>query len=369
MLPARSESGSATAAPGTARVGAAAPDTPVLDVVVCTYNRADDLDRCLHHLAQQEGGQGNWRVTVVDNNCTDRTADVVATHAAQGGIPRLCRLAEPRQGLTPARQRGVRDSTSPWIAFVDDDCLVASDWIRQALGFIEARPQAAAFGGRVLPAWGRSPPAFLPRHAWLFAAQDHGDSACRVESLVGAGVVLNRAALIGTGWLDAPLLADRTGLGYVSGGDVEISLRLSAAGGSLWYAPDLRIEHRIALERQSLREVMRLADGLGAGAELASLLAATEPAAWLDKAGKIVGSDRRRHVRSTLYVLRRRYAGRDWLIRWAFLSGQTAQHRRLARDPSLLTKLAGGTRRGRMGLQRENSRPTDYKSVALPAEL
>ncbi|WP_299361702.1 glycosyltransferase [uncultured Paracoccus sp.] len=314
---------------------------PSLDIVICTYNRAADLDRCLDALARQETAAGNWRVTVIDNNCTDRTAEVVAAHARRGRIPHLTRRVERRQGLTPARQAGVRDSRADWIAFVDDDCLVGSTWIAAALEFAASRPDAGGFGGRVRPDWGRSPPDYLARHAWLFAAQDHGDQVRRVESLVGAGIVLNRRALGDTGWTAEPYLADRTGLGHVSGGDVEICLRVTAAGRPLWYVPTMHIDHMIARERQRMGDLVRLARGLGAGAELVSLMGSPDPASWPQQTGAILRREVRVHLASTSYVLRGRYPWQDWLIRMAFLSGQRAQHRSLTHDARTRDRLGG----------------------------
>jgi GT2 family glycosyltransferase len=314
---------------------------PGLDVVICTYNRAADLDRCLNALGRQDPVEGDWRVTVIDNNCTDRTADVVDAHVREGRIPGLTRRVERRQGLTPARQAGVRESEAEWVAFVDDDCLVASDWVAEAVRFAASRPEAGGFGGRVRPDWGRPPPEHLSRHAWLFAAQDHGGEARRVESLVGAGVVLNRRALAEVGWTAEPYLADRTGLGHVSGGDVEICFRLAAAGRLLWYVPSLRIDHLIAPSRQRLRDLLGLARGLGAGAELVSLMGSSDPAGWPGRTGAILVEEFRRHLASTSYVLRGRYPWRDWLIRLAFLAGQRAQHRALSQDATTRDRLGG----------------------------
>lgn len=315
---------------------------PSLDVVICTYNRAADLDRCLDALARQDPAvEGDWRVTVIDNNCTDRTADVVEAHVRRGRIPGLTRRIEPQQGLTPARQAGVRGSDADWIGFVDDDCGVASNWVAQAVRFAASRPDAGAFGGRVRPDWCRTPPTHLARHAWLFAAQDHGDEVCRVESLVGAGVVVNRRALGEVGWTAEPFLADRTGLGHVSGGDVEISFRLGRAGHCLWYVPSLRIDHRIAPSRQRMPDLLRLAHGLGAGAELVSLMGSSDVGGWPRQTGLILRQELRRHFASTTYVLRGRYPWQDWMIRMAFLAGQRAQHRALSRDEATRDRLGG----------------------------
>jgi glucosyl-dolichyl phosphate glucuronosyltransferase len=313
----------------------------MLDVVICTYNRAADLKACLAALAAQRDAGDGWRVTVVDNNSTDATADVVAAQAARGKLPGLRRLVETTQGLTPARLRGVRESAAEWIAFVDDDCIVSPDWVTETLRFAAAHPEAGAFGGRVLPDWGRAPPAHLKRHGWLFAEQDHGADPRIVGNLVGTGVVLNARALEAVGWTAQPYLADRIGRAHVSGGDVEIGCRLAAGGYALWYAPGPRIDHRIAPSRQRMSRLLSLAHGLGAGAELVSLMGASDPEGWPDRVAAHLRDERRRHVASTRYVVTGKYPWQDWLIRAAFLAGQRKQHRALSRDAGTRTRLGG----------------------------
>jgi glucosyl-dolichyl phosphate glucuronosyltransferase len=312
-----------------------------LEIVICTYNRADDLDRCLARLACQRHANADWSVTVVNNNCTDRTPQVVAEHAASGRIPHLVHTVERVQGLTAARRRGALECMADWIAFVDDDCMVASDWVAGALDVAARHPTAAAFGGRVIPCWGREPPQHLARHGWLFAEQDLGDAECTVESLVGAGIVINRPALAESGWIAEPYLADRTGLGHVSGDDVEICYRLTSTGRPLYYSPLMRIDHVVALKRQELRSLLRLARGLGAGAELVNLMGAQDPETWPAQARRILADEMQRHWLFARYVATRQTAWRDWLIRAAFLSGRLAQNRALARDAATRHRLGG----------------------------
>lgn len=308
---------------------------------MCTYDRAADLDGCLAALGAQEGAVRGWRVTVVDNNSADATPAVVEEHRLGGRVPGLRCLLEREQGLTPARLRGVRESGAAFVAFVDDDCRVAPDWIRHALAFAQARPEVGAFGGRVIPDWGRRPPPHLARHGWLFAEQDHGEGAREVASLVGTGLVLNTRALAAVGWTERPFLADRIGRGTVSGGDVEIGLRLSAGGHPLWYVPEMRLAHRVAASRQRLPALRRLAWGLGAGAELVDLLRAPESRAWRAARSAALARARAAHWRSLRYVPLGRYHWRDWLIRDGFLAGQRAQIEALASDDVLLRALAG----------------------------
>jgi glycosyltransferase involved in cell wall biosynthesis len=312
-----------------------------LEIVICTYNRAADLDRCLERLGCQQDTNADWSVTVVNNNCTDRTPQVVAEHAASGRVPHLAQIFERVQGLTPARRRGVLESTADWVAFVDDDCLVAPNWVAEAINAAARHPAAAGFGGRVIPRWGREPPQHLARHGWLFAEQNLGEVECVVESLVGAGIIVNRSALAESGWIAEPYLADRTGLGHVSGGDVEICYRITATGRQLHYSPLMRIDHVVASKRQKLRSLLGLARGLGAGAELVNLMGSSDPDAWPAQAHCVLAEEIQRHWASTRYVATRQYAWRDWLIRAAFLSGRRAQNRALARDGVTRNRLGG----------------------------
>lgn len=314
-----------------------------LDIVICTYNRAADLERCLDVLRHQTAPRG-WRVTVIDNNSTDTTPQVVQNYAAAGALPDLMRTFEPKPGLTAARQRAMRDSRSEWVAFVDDDCLLHPDWISSALATLEAHPKTGALGGRVVPDWGRPAPSYLDRNGWLFAHQDFGSTPCEVDSLVGAGLIVNRLALGRTGWTAEPLLSDRIGHGFVSGGDVEISLRLRAAGNAIRYEPAMHLDHMIARDRQAMSRLIGLAAGLGGGAALASLLTAGDFATWLKVERGEIRAARHRHRLALGHVLRLRYDLRDWRIFDAFLAGRHDQLSVIAADAEAFCTLAGACR-------------------------
>ena len=244
-----------------------------LDVVVCTYNRADDLDRTLAALARQTPSDiVAWSVLVVDNASTDRTPEVIDAWQARGRLPNLRRVLEPQQGLSPARLRGVRESTADWIAFVDDDNHLEPEWVAALGGAIAERPDAGGFGGRVLLEWVRQPPAYFRSFGWCFAEQDHGAEPSELDALVGAGMVLRRQALHDCGWTRRPLIADRVGNRLISGGDVEMTQRVLAAGHRLWYVPACVLRHRIPAERTRRGYLVRMAHALGAGAAAVSAL-------------------------------------------------------------------------------------------------
>jgi GT2 family glycosyltransferase len=207
---------------------------------------------------------------VVDNNCTDDTREVVARQARRAGVP-IRVVAEARQGLTPARVRGVKSTAAPWIAFVDDDCLLAEDWVEAAVRFAAGHPECGAFGGQVTLEWEVPPPPFVLKHRYAWAGKQHGDVAHRRPWLAGIGMVVRREALARSGWIDEQFLDDRIGRRLVSGGDMEISLRLAAAH-ELWYDPACKLRHVIPARRMTRAYLKRMQTGLGASRHNAEAL-------------------------------------------------------------------------------------------------
>jgi GT2 family glycosyltransferase len=309
--------------------------TASLDVVICTYNNAATLDAALAALGRQRGVDARrWSCLVVDNNCTDHTAAVVDAHRRAGRIAQLRSVGEPVQGLTPARLCGVRNTLAPWIAFVDDDCMVDPDWIASALGFADRHPDAGAFGGRIVLDFEREPANYVRNYAYVFAEQSRGDAERRVDFLAGAGLVANRAALTMSGWTESALLPDRTRRRLVSGGDVEIVLRIAAAGFDLWYVPACRLAHRIPAWRTTVRYLTAIARGLGASQSLADALCwAGDPRTWFRASTRRLITEVMRLGRLTLSVARGKSAPPEILIQSSFEIGRAQGILRVLRMP------------------------------------
>ncbi|MET0622030.1 MAG: glycosyltransferase [Pyrinomonadaceae bacterium] len=242
-----------------------------IDLVICTYNNAALLDATLDAVSRQRVPEGvDWQVLVVDNNCTDGTREVLERHGSAGRA-RLRAVIEPSQGLTPARLRGVKETRGEWVAFVDDDCLLEEDWVEQAARFAAEHAECGAFGGQVIPRWEVTPPPYVLSRRYAYACKYHGETPHRRPWLAGAGLVVRREALAGCGWLERQYLADRTGDLSVSGGDMEITLRVGAKY-ELWYNPACRLRHVIPARRMSREYVRRVTRGLGAGRHHAEAL-------------------------------------------------------------------------------------------------
>jgi glycosyltransferase involved in cell wall biosynthesis len=294
-----------------------------IDVVICTYNRAAMLDRALETLGrQQTSSDVDWSVLVVDNNCTDDTPAVVE-HYRKAGLA-VSVVREPQQGLTPARRRSLESTTAPWIAFVDDDCLLDEHWVEEAARFAREHPECGAFGGRVMLEWEHEPPDYVRRFPWAYASQDHGREPKRVGLLVGTGMVVRRAALAECGWMSRQFLADRTADRLVSGGDVEIALRIGSCH-DLWYVPRCSLRHVISGERTTFGYLRQITFGLGSCKffEDSMLWPGSYPR-WLGASFVRAGAFARKAARDASLALSGHRRAADVAIRLSFLSGWIA---------------------------------------------
>jgi glycosyltransferase involved in cell wall biosynthesis len=125
----------------------------VISICICTYNRSEGLRRTLDSLAGQKNiNLGTIEVLIVDNNCTDNTANVVDLFREK--LP-LRRVTEIQQGLAHARNRAVAEFQGDVLIFTDDDVRLEPGWLAAYQDAIRRFPDADYFGGRILPDWGQ----------------------------------------------------------------------------------------------------------------------------------------------------------------------------------------------------------------------
>jgi glycosyltransferase involved in cell wall biosynthesis len=241
---------------------------PLITIVVCTYNRASILDSCLASLEKQRVDGVRWSGIVVDNNSTDETEQIVQRYIQRGVIPGLRYVSENRQGIIYARIRGIRETNSEFIAFLDDDGMLSTDWLEQALEFLKNHPKAGVVGSRVRLLWEVPPADVYRRHSRAFGEQDYGDQPLKLpfknfDDLVGNGLIVRRAAVESSGWMNHCILSGRSGDNLESGEDTELLYRVINAGYEAWYNPSMRLQHYITGDRMSFKRLRRLYNGFG----------------------------------------------------------------------------------------------------------
>ena len=101
-----------------------------VSVVIPTYNRLGVLPRALDSVFGQT--LPPFEVLVVDDGSTDGTSDWVRNH-----YPQVKVIEQPNQGVSAARNTGIRESNAEWLAFLDSD----DAWLTKKL---ESQVQALA---------------------------------------------------------------------------------------------------------------------------------------------------------------------------------------------------------------------------------
>jgi len=131
-----------------------------VSVVVLTARRAEKLARCLRSLA--EGTRAPAEVVVVVSDATDETRDVLY---AEKRPFELVAMEGPGGGYAEARNAGVRASSQPLVAMLDDDCYADRFWIERMAA---ALADCDIVGGVALPAEQLSVPRdFHPELNWI----------------------------------------------------------------------------------------------------------------------------------------------------------------------------------------------------------
>ncbi len=246
-----------------------------LSVIIPAHNPDPArLRRVLSALQGQSLPGDGWETVLVDNaSVPPLTVDGFAS-----GMPADLRIVrEPEPGLTLARRRGFTEARGEFLVLVDDDNVLAPDYLDRTLQLFAKHPAVGALGGRSRPEFAVVPPAWVREFDGLLALRDLGDApllstgsrppgTARATyppfSPIGAGMALRRAAV--EPWLasfaDHPWRAalDRRGTTLVSGGDNDLVFAVLEAGWEVAYFPELVLTHLIPPERLSGDYLARL---------------------------------------------------------------------------------------------------------------
>jgi GT2 family glycosyltransferase len=122
------------------------PMTPAVTVVVPTHDRPGPLARCLAALAALTPPAGGFDVVVVDDGGKRSPHDLV--DAVEARVPTRL-VTQPQSGPAVARNTGAAHARAPRVAFTDDDCAPAADWLVRLAARLDERPDAVVGGHTV----------------------------------------------------------------------------------------------------------------------------------------------------------------------------------------------------------------------------
>jgi len=180
----------------------------------------------------------SWEILVVDNNSKDETAKVVEGFELR--YPAVVRyLFEPQQGISNARNAGIRAARGKILAFIDDDETADTTWLENLTANLRSE-QWAGTGGRVVPRWSSPPPRWWSsKSSFLMGPLAAFEADASQEELAdppfGANMAFQRQVFEKYGGFRPDL--GRSGKNLLGNEDTEFGRRLMAAGERLRYEP------------------------------------------------------------------------------------------------------------------------------------
>jgi len=116
---------------------------PLFSVVIPTYNRPQTLIECLDSVCALDAVAGGYEVIVVDDGSHVDLSGIVARYAES--FP-LSLLRQANGGPASARNNGAAHASGRFLAFTDDDCRPAADWLQHMAAHLNAAPDLLVGG-------------------------------------------------------------------------------------------------------------------------------------------------------------------------------------------------------------------------------
>ncbi len=210
-----------------------------VSVIIPNYNGARYLECCVESLLAQS--YGNLEILIVDNASTDGSAELVRRmHPCIRVLPQRSNL-----GFAAGANAGMRAASGELVAVLNNDTTVSPRWLEACVAAMGRYPEAAFIACRILE-FGRRDFIYSAGDCYLGAGigyrrgQEQRDRQgyridCPVFSACGCAALFRRVVLEKTGGYEEEFFA------YLE--DVDLGLRLQAAGYSGWYIAEAEVYH------------------------------------------------------------------------------------------------------------------------------
>ena len=239
-----------------------------VSVIICAHNpREKYLERTLSALRLQTLPQDHWELLVVDNASSRSLANAwdLSWHSYAKHV------SEPELGLAAARKCGINESSGDLLIFVDDDNVLAPNYLTEAVRIAKDCRFLGAWGsGSIAPEFEVEPAHHLRPLVPGLALRDIDRPIwanfifCDQATPVGAGLCVRRH--VAKAYLDhcaasSIHISGRKGSALGGHGDFEICYMACQSGLGMGLFPELEIVHLIPKERVSEKYFLKLAEG------------------------------------------------------------------------------------------------------------
>jgi glycosyltransferase involved in cell wall biosynthesis len=237
----------------------------LISVILCTYNPNEAyLARTLEAVLSQDLPPAEWEFVIIDNNSSLPVSERACVRERKVRVE-----SEVRQGLSAARECGARSTRGEILVFVDDDNLLAPDYLRQVKSIFDT-PNIGVVSGEVVPEYEKEPDGWFWEFESMLAIRRPQSSRAYLTSIplyneffpIGAGMAVRRRILedyyqsIANG---SPYISGRKGTQLSSSEDLDLDFFAISRGYLIGTVATLKLKHLIPSSRITIDYISRLA--------------------------------------------------------------------------------------------------------------
>lgn len=136
----------------------------MLSIILCTYNRDKYIYNVLQSIADNDFPKSDYEIVLVNNNSTDNTEAECKRFQIDFPDVVFRYFVETSQGLSYARNCGIRNSQGDVLVYVDDDAKVNKEYLRTYSDFFLVHGDVDAAGGPILPVYETAEPDWMSHY-------------------------------------------------------------------------------------------------------------------------------------------------------------------------------------------------------------
>lgn len=234
-----------------------------ISAIISTYNRDLFLPGLFDSFKSQTLPAADFEVIIINNNSTDKTESLTLEFIKNNGI-NVRYFTETNQGLSFCRNRGILESDSELVTFIDDDALPAADFLEKTILFFDTHPDVGASGGKILLKFtGKKPAWYNDFLSPLLGYFNYGNSTRPFKNnfFRGSNMTFRRSLFDTHKPFDTRL--GRKGTVLTGGEEKELFYRLKNCGVHLWYNAEAIVYHLVPAERTTVDYIRNQAYGTG----------------------------------------------------------------------------------------------------------
>ena len=228
--------------------------TEKTSVIICAYTekRWGDTLEAINSLIDSDAPPKEI-ILVVDHNV--ELYDRFRLHFGSNEVVKVIENHDI-QGLSGARNSGIKISKSEYIGFLDDDAIADPDWLSRLVTWCDKHENILGAGSKVDPIWVEGKVSWFPSEFnWTVGCTYTGmpDSPTPVRNPFGGSMVVKKSVFTlvggfrtGTGRIgEVPLGCEET--------ELSIRARQKRPDMTFVYDPSARIRHKVPRKRLTLR--------------------------------------------------------------------------------------------------------------------